>query len=256
MDFELNEDQKEIADLAGRILREKASPERLRAVEADPEGFAREAWDALAGAGLLGVALPERLGGGGFGLVEACLVLEEVGRTVAPVPYLANLAAALAVAEFGSAEQQARFVAPAIAGSAILTVALGEDGTAFVPTTPAVRAVRDGDGVRLHGTKELVPALHLAARVVVPASLDDGDVGVFLVDPAADGVSRERVVATSYEPLWDLRLDGVRAGAADRLAPAADGRPVVDWIAARLLAGLCATASGLCAERSGGRRGG
>ena len=87
MDLELDENQRAIADLALQILRESLTRERLRAIEATDDHFAADEWQKLATAGLLGVPLAEDVGGGGFGLVEACLVLEQVGRTVAPLPY-------------------------------------------------------------------------------------------------------------------------------------------------------------------------
>ena len=84
MDLELDENQRSIADLALQILRESLTRERLRTIEASDDHVARDEWQKLATAGLLGVPLPEDVGGGGFGLVEACLVLEQVGKTVAP----------------------------------------------------------------------------------------------------------------------------------------------------------------------------
>ena len=90
MDLDLDENQRAIADLALQILRESLGRERLRAIEATSERFGEEEWKKLAAAGLLGVPLREDVGGGGFGIVEACLVLEQIGRTVAPLPYLAS----------------------------------------------------------------------------------------------------------------------------------------------------------------------
>jgi hypothetical protein len=75
MDLTLTEDQKAIADLAAQILREKLPPERLRAIEADGSWFDESAWAELAKARLLGVGLPEDVGGGGFSFFETCLLL-------------------------------------------------------------------------------------------------------------------------------------------------------------------------------------
>ena len=87
MDFSFSEEQQEIQGLAAQILGDKVTHERLKEVEASPEWFDRDLWAELAKAGLVGIALPEDVGGGGFGILEAALVLEEIGRTVAPVPY-------------------------------------------------------------------------------------------------------------------------------------------------------------------------
>src|SRR5215475_14617077 len=81
MDLELDENQRAIADLALQILRESLTRERLRAIEATEDRKAADEWKRLADAGLLAVPLAEDVGGTGLGVVEACLVLEQIGRT-------------------------------------------------------------------------------------------------------------------------------------------------------------------------------
>src|SRR5437016_2850302 len=103
MDFSLSDEQQAISELAGRILTEQLPPERVGEIETQADWFARDTWAELAKANLLGIALPEDVGGSGFGILEACLVLEQIGRTVAPLPYLSTVVTAgLAIAEFGS----------------------------------------------------------------------------------------------------------------------------------------------------------
>ena len=92
MDFELSEEQASIAELAGTILGDLCTPDLLRAHEESGEPTLEKAWSALASADLLGVALPEAVGGGGYGIFEACLVAEQVGRHVAPIPFLPTMA--------------------------------------------------------------------------------------------------------------------------------------------------------------------
>ena len=89
MDFDLTENQQALADLAERIFGDLAPTDRVAEVEATDDRFDRNLWGALAKAGLVGMALPERDGGLGLGLVETCLVLQQQGRRVAPVPLLA-----------------------------------------------------------------------------------------------------------------------------------------------------------------------
>ena len=90
MDFTFTPEQDEAAELAAKILSDRATNERMKAVEADGSRFDRELWAELGSAGLLGLALPEEYDGAGLGLVELCRVLVEVGRTVAPVPLAAH----------------------------------------------------------------------------------------------------------------------------------------------------------------------
>ena len=128
MDFDLTDEQQATAGLAAKLLGDKATPEALRALDhGDDLRFDRDLWGAMADAGLLGIAVPVEHGGAGLGLLELCLVLEEVGRRTAPVPALASLAfAGLPVARFGSPDQQAALLPPLAAGTTLLTAALVE----------------------------------------------------------------------------------------------------------------------------------
>src|SRR5258705_4256981 len=153
MNFALSDDQKALAELARKILSDKATHERIKAIEASPEGIDRELWRALADANLIGASLPEEFGGSGLSFFELCLLLEEVGRAVAPVPYFSTVAlGALPLAEFGSAEQKKAWLPGVIAGETFLTAALQEpDGDD--PLRPSTPAERDGAGWRITGTK-------------------------------------------------------------------------------------------------------
>ena len=245
MDFGFSPEQDALRDLAVSICQDHATHDRRKAVERDPDGIDRELWTALAAANLLGVALPEDVGGSGLGLVELCLLLEQVGAAVAPVPvWPALVLGALPLAEFGSAAQRARWLPRVSAGEAILTAALVEL-PAEEPGAPTTRAARDGAGWRLDGVKDCVPAAHLAAAILVPARTGDGQVGVFLVEPSAPGVTLERQVATNREPQSRLTLAGVRVGADAVLGNPAEGRAIVEWLVDRALLGLCALELGV-----------
>src|SRR5271170_4150567 len=108
MDFSFNEEQEAVRELADRIFSDLSTHERLRELEAEPDGdrFDRRLWSELASAGLLGIALPEEVGGAGLGFLETALMVEAAGRTAAAVPVIETLAvAAPAIVAFGSDEQ-------------------------------------------------------------------------------------------------------------------------------------------------------
>ena len=120
MDFSLSEEQEAIRSLARQILSDLVSPERHKELEADDQWFDRKAWSALADAGLLGIAAPDAFGGSNLGFLEVALVLEEVGRTVAKVPYLASVVMGiLPIAQFGDEALQREWLPKLVAGEAI-----------------------------------------------------------------------------------------------------------------------------------------
>ena len=96
MDFSFSEEQEAVRELADRIFTDLSTQERLREMELEPDGdhFDRKLWSELASAGLLGIALPEEVGGAGLGFVETGLLAEAAGRTAAYVPVVETLAAA------------------------------------------------------------------------------------------------------------------------------------------------------------------
>jgi len=248
VDFSLTEEQEATRDLAKQILEDRVTHERLKELEAGGESFDRETWAELAKAGLLGIALPEDAGGSGLGFVALCLFLEEIGRTVAPVPVLPTVVlGALPIAEFGTDAQKQQYLPGVVDGDAVLTAALVEVGTD--PTHPTTTAKSDGDGWVVDGEKTCVPAGLVANRVLVPARAgDDGSIVVLIVDPEADGVTRERQDTTNGIPEARLGLDGVRVGAADVLGDASSGAAIVDWIVERANAALAAIATGVCEQ--------
>ena len=246
MDFNFSEDQTMLRDLAREILEKEVTTEQLKEIEQDPDWFDRGLWSQLAEANLLGLVAPEDLGGMGLGIEEVCLLLQEVGRAVAPLPLLPALVlASLPIAEFGTGEQKRAWLAPVASGEAVLTGALLDAGSAD-PSAPATTAKRNGEAWVLEGEKRLVPAVHLARRVLIPATTDDG-VGIFLVDPKAEGVSLTRQQTSRGEPLFSMRLTGVRVGQSELLGDdSRSGARTMRWLHDRATAAVCATQIGVC----------
>src|SRR3982074_323949 len=172
MDFGLTEEQEATRDLARQILSDRSTHERLKEIEAGGDGFDRDTWAELAKAGLLGIALPEDAGGSGLGFVALCQLLEEIGRTVSPVPVLPTVVlGALPIATFGTDAQRQQALPGVVEGDAVLTAALVETGTDSLHPTTTARP--DADGWRVDGVKTLVPAGLIADRILVPAAAGD-----------------------------------------------------------------------------------
>ncbi len=229
MNFDLDEHQQAVADLAEQILAGQTTLERVRAAEADGD-FDRRLWAELAGADLLGLCLPESAGGSGMGPVELALLCQAQGRHVAPAPLLPTIAAAALLAAAG------HDVSAAISGDAVLTAALAEPGVN--DGRPTLTAEPAGDGWRLHGERRSVPYGQQAAVVLVPA-LAGGEVAVFAV-PAGDGVRAEPVRTTDRQPAAHLDLD-VAVPAAARVGDGA----ALDRLRRWWMVGQAATVLGL-----------
>jgi acyl-CoA dehydrogenase len=247
VDFSFSEEQNDLQGLVKQIFEGELTHERLKEVEAGDEQFDRELWGKLAEAGVLGISLPEDVGGGGYGFLEAAIVLEQVGRTVAPIPFLETIVlGALPIAEFGTAEQRKAILPGVASGETVLTAALVEPGNPD-PLAPATTARRDGDGWVLSGVKTCIPAGTVADRVLVPASSPDGIV-IAVVDPAAGGVTRERQITTSGRLEAQLTLTDVRVADCDIVGSPQRGAEILAWTVERATAALCTIAIGVCEE--------
>ena len=240
MDFGFTEEQRDIQNLARQILGDNVSAAGLAAFDDyASERFDEALWAKLADAGLLGVVVPEEYGGMGFGFLEVALLLEEAGRTIAPLPLAVHLAAAaMPLARFGSAAQKERLLPRAARGEIVLSAALEEQFTRDF-TAPALRARRDGAGYRLSGQKFAVPFAHRAERVLLGAAGDEGVV-VLLLDPRAPGVTLTPIRTSSYEPQSLLVLDEVAVAAQDVLAGPDDGAAVLQYAVEHMTVALCA----------------
>jgi alkylation response protein AidB-like acyl-CoA dehydrogenase len=256
MDFLPNEAQQELSALSRRILTQRVTPERLREIEAAGDRFDPALWTDLASAGILAAALPDSLGGAGLGLLEQCSVLAEIGRTVAPAPYLASIVlGAGALAQFGTPDQQNRWAEPAGRGELILTAALSEeDGDD--PRAPAASAERmkgewrgtgrwaGGEGWLLSGVKTAVLAAPRAGLMLVPAATPQG-VTVFLVAPTDDGVTVQRQEITDGDSAARLVLADVALPDDRVLGSPEAGAEITDWLVSRGTVGLCALQLGV-----------
>ena len=239
MDFTLTESQQELAALTRRIATDFATPDRLRTIEDAGVHVDRELWAALAEAGVLAAALPDSVGGGGLDLLEQCSVLIELGRAVAPAPYLSCITVgAAAIAHFGTDAQRAQWAAPAAAGDLLLSAALTED-LSDTPENPGSRAARDGEQWVINGSKAVVPIGTIADAFLVPVSTDDGP-AVFVVLPSDPGVGVQAQQIVDGDIAASLELAGVRVGDDRRIQGTIAGSDLLHWMLARATVGTCA----------------
>jgi alkylation response protein AidB-like acyl-CoA dehydrogenase len=226
MDFNLDEEQSAVAELAAKILSDLCSPDALKAHEAAGGGIHTATWKAMADADLLGLALPESAGGGGYTVLEAALIAEQVGRHVAPVPYASTTAAALALAAAGGHDELLGRVAT---GAAVLAIAVD-------PAAGAVTASSAGDS--LTGSASFVTWAPIADAFVVAAATDGGDAGLYLVAPGAG------VTIVDEDCVWGLPQGTVELAAA-AATKVGDGA-AVEHLLELATALNCATVAGLC----------
>jgi len=244
MDFTYSDEQQAAIELARQILTDHCTPQRLRALETSGRPRFDEAlWKKLGAAGILAAAVPEEQGGAELGFLTLAGIIEQAGRTAAPVPLLeAFVLGALPIARYGSSAQRKKWLPHLATGDQIVTSALVEPHRET--TAPFTRAVKRGGAITITGTKFGVPAAGVADALLVPAVFDGG-LGVFIVDARGPGVKKTPLETTSGQPECQVEMTDAPC---ELLASKEEGREIIEWIELRATAALCAMATGVCSE--------
>ena len=249
MEFSISDDQQAIRDLAGQIFRDRASDEFMLAFSRAGKTYDDELWQTLAEQGLLGIAVPEKQGGSGLGLVELCLLLEEQGRSVAPIPLFSSLVlGGLPLAYFGSEALQAEWLPKLVSGEARFSAAIAE-----MNMNPALRQLvrldKKGDDWVLTGGRKSVPDGAVADAILVPGVDDAGAKTLFLVPTTAAGVTVTPVaIGLSGERAAHLTLDNVVIADGLRVGEPGRGGEILGWLEERANVAHCAMQTGVSEE--------
>jgi alkylation response protein AidB-like acyl-CoA dehydrogenase len=201
VDFAFTADQQLLKNSARAFLDEHCKPALVRALMDDPRGESEAMWKEMAQLGWLGLALPERVGGAGLGMVETAILLEELGHTACPTPYWPTVLAALAIEKAGGAEQQNRWLPSIASGGARATVAFMEGELDWNPASTTTRAETKGAEATLSGVKQFVPWATVADVLVVPARTAHS-LALYLVDPRGEGVAIAPLTGMDLGTRW------------------------------------------------------
>ena len=218
MNFEFSDEILQLRDQARRFLAEKSPPAVVRRVLDGAEPYAATLWREIAEMGWPGAAIPEQYGGAGLGYEGLCVLAEELGRALAPVPFTSSAYLATeAILTAGSDVQKRKFLPGLADGSMIGTFALAEGAGQPEPANVRMHAV----GGRISGSKWPVADGGIADFAVVAARDETGEIALFLIDLGGAGVTR-RSLATVDPSRNHARLDFAGA-AAEQLGAGAAG---------------------------------
>ena len=256
MQLVLTEDQELLAKTARDFVAEKSPVARMRALRDsnDATGFSKALWKEMAELGWVGIPFAEIHGGAEMGMAELAVVMEALGRTLAPEPFLSTvLLAGQTLALGGSEALQAEWTPKIVEGDAIVALASDEARSRWNLCHVETRADVEGDGYRLTGEKIQVLDGHVADLLLVSARTSDAvddaaGVTIFAVRPDAVGVTIVRQSRIDSRNAALVRLDGVEVAAADVVGAVGEGAPILEAAAARATVGLCAEMVGSMQE--------
>ncbi|MGI9579548.1 MAG: acyl-CoA dehydrogenase family protein, partial [Microthrixaceae bacterium] len=248
-DLDFTSEQDMLREMVRGLCEQYASDDSIRALEDDEVGYSTDMWTQLAELGMVGLLLPEQYGGAGSTMVDGVVLYEELGRSLAPTPHLESAVLCGGALLRSASEAHKDEWLPGIAsGEKILVPAWVEPDNGYGPLGVQMRAVESGGGYTLTGTKYLVRFASSADRLVVLARTGDADtdIDLFLVDPAADGVTVGQRHSISSDNQYRVDFDGVAVSDADRIGAAGSGWATWDSAMVDAMTLAAAQANGGC----------
>jgi alkylation response protein AidB-like acyl-CoA dehydrogenase len=216
----LSEEQSMLRDSARGLISDKAPVSHLRQLRdaKDAAGFSRELWKNFAEMGFSGLLVPEEFGGSGLGCVEAGVVMEEIGRTLMPSPFLSTAVLAASVLSRGGSTAQKAQHLPKISDGSLLAALAIDEGAKHRPLQTRLQAVRSGNGFKLSGDKAFVVDGHTADLLIVAARSagapgERDGLTLFLVDPRTKGVEVERTAMVDSHNAARIKFENIEVNA-------------------------------------------
>lgn len=251
MEVHLSEDQVQMADQARRFCENLLSMDYVRSMVEDERGVTEAVWNKMAEMGWMGMYLPEAYGGLGLSLLDLSVVLEEMGRALAPGPFFSTvLLAAATIAQAGTEEQKKRYLPEMASGALLGSLALHEPEGGADPSYVGMTARPRAGGYTLSGTKLFVPDAHTAQVLVCVARPGGrgrkGDKpALFLLKTEAPGLTTTLLpTMDGTRKLCAVELRRVRAQADDVLGDLASGWEALEKVLQRAAVGLSAECVG------------
>lgn len=233
----LNEEQSMLRDSARGLISDKAPVAHMRKLRdaKDATGFSRDLWKTFAEMGFSGLLVPEEFGGSGLGAVEAGVIMEEIGRTLMPSPFLSTaVLAATAFSRGGNKSQKSEFLTKIAKGDLVAALAIDE-GAKHRPAKTAMSAVRSGNGFKLKGAKAFVVDGHVSDLLIVAARTagkpgESEGLTLFLVDPKSKGLEIERTAMVDYHNAARIMFNDVEVTADSVLGEVDQGAQLLEGI--------------------------
>lgn len=246
MDFGLTEIQQMLKTSAQEFLSNECPLTLVRELEDDPKGYTDELWQQMVSLGWTGLPFAEEYGGTGGSFMDLAVLLEEMGRSLAPGPFFSTVVlGGLTVADAGSIDQKREILPDVCDGRLLMTLALTEPSATCEPWGIETTAtpVTGGAGYTLNGTKLFVPYAHAANLLLVaartsPASEKSEGITVFLVPGDAPGLQVEALGTIAADKQCEVTLDQVSVPASAVLGEVDRGWPIIQRALQRAIAGL------------------
>ncbi len=249
MDLSLTEIQQMLKTSAQEFLSRECPLTLVREMEEDPKGYTDELWRQMVALGWTGVAFPEQYGGTGGTFADLGVLLEEIGRSLAPCPFFSTVVlGGMTVLDSGSDAQKDDLLSRICAGTMTMTLAVNEASATYEPWGIEASAQKNGGSYEITGTKLFVPDAHAAQVIIVAARMSPTDsdepdpakgVTLFLVPSGTEGLQVTPMRSIGNERVFEVNLNQVSVPEDSVLGKVGDGWPIVERTIMRATAAQC-----------------
>jgi len=245
MDLGLTEIQQMLKTSAQDFLSRECPLTLVREMEEDPRGFTDGLWRQMIGLGWTGVAFSEQYGGTGGNFADLGVLLEEIGRSLAPAPFFSTVVlGGMTVLDGGSDAQKEDLISRICAGTIIMTLAVPEAAAAYEPWDIQTTASQQGGGYEITGTKLFTPDAEAADMIIVAARTSSGQdpadgVSLFLVPSGTAGLTITPMQSVGNEKVFEVSLEKVNVPADSVIGATGEAWPIIERSIQRATAAQC-----------------
>lgn len=245
MDLGLTEIQQMLKTSAQDFLTRECPLTLVREMEEDSKGYTDELWRQMIALGWTGVAFPEQYGGTGGTFADLGVLLEEIGRALAPAPFFSTVVlGGMTVLDGGSDAQKDEILSRICAGTIIMTMALSEESLSYEPWGIEATANEQGGNYQITGTKLFVPDAETADTIIVAArTSSESDpakgISLFLVPAGTSGLTITPMTSVGNERVYEVSLENVSVPAGSVIGNVGEAWPIIDRALLRATAAQC-----------------
>ena len=238
----LTEEQEMLKKTARDFLADKCSKKFIKQMEESDTGYSKELWEEMAELGWIGLAFPEKYGGGDMTFLDLAVLLEEMGRACLPSPFFSTvLLGGFPILDLGSDEQKQECLPKIIRGEKIFTLAITEPGYHnYNASSATVAATRNNGNYIISGTKLFVTDAHTADYLLcVAETKPENGITIFIVDTKNSRIKYTVLKTIAGDKLCEVIFDQTPVPEANILGRLDPGWSTVQTIIERAAAGKC-----------------
>ena len=246
MDFALSEEQEMLRNSARDFLTKECPKTLVRQMETDEKGYSPNLWKGMADLGWTGLVFPETYGGSGMTFLDLAVLIEELGRAIAPSPFLPTVVyCGLPILAAGTEEQKKQFLPKIAKGDMIMTLALTEPSATWDAGGITVKATAEGDDFVISGTKLFVTDAHIANYLLVVARTKEGKhkeegITLFLVDAKSPGIKLNALKTMGSDKQFEIIFTKVKVPKKNILGKLDHGWSVIQDLLPKATLAQCA----------------